>query len=69
MTDAQAGGFFEALSEFLNWAKGYDDPAFDGRSRAAHDAWLAQLDLPVLHLSSELSVVELRDAVLKWEPS
>mgnify|MGYP007022271177 CR=1 FL=1 len=58
-----------AWSEFLNWAKGYDDPAFDGRSRAAHEAWLDQLDLLVLRLDSEMSVAELRDAVLNWEPS
>lgn len=67
----RAGQDFDkaAWSEFLNWAKGYDDPAFDGRSRAAHEAWLDQLDLPVLRLDSEMSVAELLDAVLNWEPS
>jgi hypothetical protein len=57
-----------AWSEFLDWARGYDDPAFGGRSRAAHEAWLSELDLPVLRLSSTSSVAELRDAVLGWEP-
>jgi adenylate kinase family enzyme len=67
----RAGQDFDeaAWSEFLNWAKGYDDPAFDGRSRAPHEAWLDQLDLPVLRLDSEMSVAELRDAVLNWQPS
>lgn len=57
-----------AWSDFLDWAKGYDDPAFNGRSRAAHESWLDQLDLPVLRLGSERPVAELRDAVLSWEP-
>ncbi|WP_105030743.1 hypothetical protein [Arthrobacter ruber] len=66
----RAGGAFDeaAWSDFLDWAKGYDDPAFDGRSRARHEAWLDQLDRPVLRLSSGMSVAELRDAVLRWEP-
>lgn len=67
----RAGRDFDqaAWSEFLIWAKGYDDPAFGGRSRAAHEAWLVQLDVPVLRLSSAMSVVELRDSVLNWDPS
>ena len=56
-----------AWSTFLDWAKGYDDPAFDGRSRVAHEAWLSQLDQPVLRLNSAMPVVELRDAVLSWD--
>src|SRR5690349_278852 len=37
-----------AWAEFLAWARGYDDPAFHGRSRAAHEEWLAGLSAPVL---------------------
>lgn len=58
-----------ALEAFLAWARGYDDPAFEGRSRVAHEAWLAGLDQPVLRLDSDLTPAELRDAVLAWEPS
>jgi adenylate kinase family enzyme len=66
----RAGQDFDevAWSDFLDWAKGYDDPAFDCRSRAADEAWLDQLDLPVLRLGSERPVDELRDAVLCWDP-
>ncbi|MCB5276027.1 hypothetical protein BJG92_03582 [Arthrobacter sp. SO5] len=66
----RAGREFDgvAWSDFLDWAKGYDDPAFDGRSRAAHEAWLEKLDLPVLRLGSERSIDELREAVLSWDP-
>ncbi len=51
---------------FLAWARGYDDPAFTGRSRVAHEAWLATVECPVLRLDSALSREELRDAVLAW---
>ncbi len=58
----------EAWDEFLEWARGYDDPAFDGRSRVAHDSWLAGLDCPVLRLDSASPTEVLRDEVLAWEP-
>jgi adenylate kinase family enzyme len=66
----RAGNEFDevAWSEFRDWASGYDDPAFDGRSRIAHEAWLDQLDRPVLRLDSAKPVEELREAVLRWEP-
>ena len=57
-----------AWDEFLDWARGYDDPAFAGRSRAGHEAWLEGLTQPVLRLDSTSSREELRDAVLAWEP-
>lgn len=56
-----------AWAAFLTWARGYDDPAFTGRSRVAHEAWLARLPQPVLRLDSAASRGELRDAVLGWE--
>jgi hypothetical protein len=58
----------EAWTAFLDWARGYDDPTFEGRSRVAHEAWLESLDRPVLRLDSALTREELRDAVLEWEP-
>ena len=51
---------------FLTWARGYDDPSFEGRSRVAHEEWLATLTCPVLRLDSALTRDELRDAVLAW---
>ncbi|WP_460568438.1 P-loop NTPase family protein [Humibacter soli] len=66
----RAGEGFDELawSEFKDWARGYDDPAFEGRSLVAHEAWLSQLDLPVLRPDSTKSVAELLDAVLGWPP-
>lgn len=58
----------DALEAFLDWARGYDDPLFDGRSRLAHEGWLSTLACPVLRLDSELPREVLRDAVLAWDP-
>ena len=58
-----------AWQAFVEWARGYDDPAFEGRSRVAHEAWLAGLDQPVLRLDSTASPEELREAVLDWDPT
>ena len=58
----------EAWEAFLDWARGYDDPAFEGRSRAAHEKWLADRDQPVLRLDSGAGREELREIVLDWVP-
>ena len=55
-----------AFAEFLEWARGYDDPVFEGRSRASHETWLATLDCPVLRLDSASPRAVLRDRVLAW---
>ena len=57
-----------ASAEFLEWARGYDDPAFEGRSRVAHETWLTGLDCPVLRLDSASPPAVLRDEVTAWEP-
>lgn len=57
-----------AWSRFRQWAQGYDDPSFAGRSRAGHEAWLDTLPKPVLRLDSARSREQLVEAVLAWEP-
>jgi hypothetical protein len=67
----QEGGAVDeaARAAYLEWARGYDDPAFTGRSRVAHESWLATLDRPVLRLDSASPREVLRDEVLAWEPA
>ena len=57
-----------AREAFLTWARGYDNPSFEGRSRAAHEEWLGMLPCPVLRLDSAQTRDQLRDAVLAWAP-
>ena len=59
----------EALDAFLTWARGYDEPSFQGRSRARHEEWLATLTCPILRLDSSLPREALRDEVLSWVPT
>jgi len=54
---------------FRRWAEGYDDPAFDGRSRVEHGRWLAAIGKPVLRLDSRSTVTEMVDAVCGWAPA
>lgn len=56
-----------AWAAFQEWGRGYDDPAFEGRSRVAHETWLAGLDGPVLRLDSASPPEVLRDEVLVWD--
>jgi hypothetical protein len=67
----RAGRAFDqvAWAAFTEWARGYDDPTFEGRSRVAHEKWLAELDCPVLRLDSAAPTAVLRDEVLSWEPA
>jgi len=63
----ERGGLHAAAHrEFLAWASGYDDPEFDGRSRAGHEAWLAGLACPVLRLDGQGPVASQVEAVARW---
>lgn len=54
----------ESFAEFLTWASGYDDPAFDGRSLATHEEWLAGLDCPVVRVDTSRPVDQLITALV-----
>ena len=68
--ERRAGQAFDrdAWTAFLEWARGYDDPAFEGRSRVAHEKWLADRDQPVLRLDGAEDLDALQAAVLAWVP-
>lgn len=55
-----------AWTQFREWARGYDDPDFTGRTRAGHEEWLRTLEVPVLRLDSARPVHELVAEVLRW---
>jgi len=45
--------------EFLEWANEYDTGGFEMRSRKLHEAWLENLQTPILRLEGERPVDEL----------
>ena len=51
---------------FFEWARGYDDPTFAGRSLVKHERWLAATSQPVLRLDAAAPVPDLVDAVNLW---
>ena len=56
----QPGGPREAAYRgFLDWAMGYDDDGFPGRSRRSHEAWLAGLSCPVIRIEAGQSADEV----------
>ncbi len=54
-----------AYVDFLDWAAGYDDPGFDGRSLVAHERWLATVPCPVLRIDGSERIVKLVSTVLR----
>lgn len=56
----------DAWTAFLEWARGYDDPSFNGRSLAVHEKWLADRHQAVLRLDSAVSEEGLVSEVVQW---
>lgn len=59
------GDMHEAHLAFREWASGYDDPQFSGRTLAQHERWLGQQSVPVLRLKGERPTDELAAAVVR----
>jgi adenylate kinase family enzyme len=49
---------------FMAWCRGYDDPAFSGRSLRRHQEWLAGLACKTMTLDSDAQVDALVEAVV-----
>jgi len=47
------------FNAFIDWAAGYDDSSFAGRSRVRHETWLAHLPCPVLRLAGDRPLTAL----------
>jgi adenylate kinase family enzyme len=58
------GDMHEIHVAFREWASQYDDPAFSGRNRARHEAWLSVQAVPVIRLDGTLDVEELSTTVM-----
>lgn len=59
------GDMFEKSQAFLAWAASYDIAGPEHRSLISHEAWIANLDCPVLRLDSALPADDLVLSVLQ----
>ncbi len=50
---APGGAMHDNHETFVEWAAHYDDGTREGRSRPKHEAWLGQLQCPVIRLDGE----------------
>ncbi|MDR3715484.1 MAG: hypothetical protein P4L51_21965 [Puia sp.] len=51
---------------FIDWASGYDDNSLSGRTLAAHEKWMRELDCPVLELREDISTEERVEAIIDY---
>ena len=56
--EVQRSGHLASI-EFLEWANNYDTGGLEMRSRKLHEAWLKNLQTPVLSLEGEGAVNDL----------
>jgi adenylate kinase family enzyme len=61
---APGGDMHEIHVTFRDWALKYDDPAFSGRSRARHEAWLSRQTVPVVRLDGTRPIDDLATDVI-----
>ena len=52
--------------DFLEWAKKYDNPTFNGRSISQHLNWMSQLSCKVIEIKGDTSV-DYRKSLVKDE--
>jgi adenylate kinase family enzyme len=52
------GRMYDIHKAFMDWARSYDDPDFDGRSLARHRKWLRALPCPVVEIAGTPSLDE-----------
>jgi hypothetical protein len=61
---APGGSLHKPHLEFLAWAARYDEGPAEMRSRAMHEAWLAELPCPVLRLDGSAEPMQLAKQVI-----
>ncbi|WP_348538751.1 adenylate kinase [Shimia sp. R10_1] len=48
----EGGDMYQIHRDFIEWAKGYDDPAFHGRNIEMHERWIASQNKPTCRIDS-----------------
>jgi adenylate kinase family enzyme len=51
-------------TDFIAWARQYDEPDFDGRSLVVHEEWLSKINCPILRLDGAAALNQKVEAAL-----
>lgn len=54
---------------FLDWAKEYDNPNFDSRSRLKHETWMSKRQAQIIKIEGDLTVKHRLDRVISILPN
>lgn len=60
------GWFYQNHVGFMEWASQYDTAGIEMRSRALHEAWMADLPCPVLRFEQPSSTPEITDKIIEY---
>lgn len=61
----EGGDMFQIHLDFIQWAKGYDNPNFNGRNIGMDERWLAAQTKPICRVNSECSPEDAVQTVMK----
>ena len=58
------GDMSQIHQDFIQWAKGYDTPEFQGRNLAAHEKWLEQQVRPVCRIDGQQPLGDVMETII-----
>lgn len=59
----EGGDMHQIHQDFIQWARGYENPYFGGRNLAAHEQWLSKQTKPICRIAGDQSLVDSRTLV------
>mgnify|MGYP001377426364 CR=1 FL=1 len=60
----EGGDMCEIHKDFMSWARAYDDPNFQGRSRARQERWLSEQRKPLCRIDGARPLLESSKTVI-----
>jgi adenylate kinase family enzyme len=61
----EGGDMHQQHREFIDWARAYDEPRTDLRSKLIHEAWIEKLTCRVMRFDGALPVAQLVEEVIR----
>jgi hypothetical protein len=61
----EGGDMRQIHLDFMQYARGYDNPKFGGRNLAAHEQWLNKQTKPICKIAGDQSLTDTKHLVIK----